>query len=463
MPDDPLRHDFVDRRPPTPGELSATEYNRHAVRTDELADALAAMSPVALSGAYADLSGKPTPGVTFQTPAVVNVKDPAYAAVGDGTADDTTPLSNAKADALSKGLPMYLPKGTYKIAGTLDLRADDLIVIGDGSRLSQLLQSTANVPVAKVAGQHQKIAGLGFRFPAQQSSAQTAAIGLSFGDDAVGSCFQSQFFDLRFVNCAIPLAMNPAISTVAGLFSCQFYGLDITSYSISAIDLTGGNDVGAYATGCVFNNTYINNTTDATTCSSYAVRLRDWDEVVFNQLNIEHGTVNTTDVFALIRVNNLVVNDLHFEKITSSFNGAALVYLSNSRAVINSGTARFNTFSGSGSNPLFRMFGTSKLVVNNWVDNNNTRTTPARPAIDFGSATSSSALLNHVDLGQTTTRRTGGDSTDRAIFQDEIISSVSVPATATSAGVAGQVAYDASYFYQCVAANTWKRTALSTW
>lgn len=40
---------------------------------------------------------------------------------------------------------------------------------------------------------------------------------------------------------------------------------------------------------------------------------------------------------------------------------------------------------------------------------------------------------------------------------------VTPPATATSAGVTGQIAYDANYFYQCVATNTWKRTALASW
>lgn len=40
---------------------------------------------------------------------------------------------------------------------------------------------------------------------------------------------------------------------------------------------------------------------------------------------------------------------------------------------------------------------------------------------------------------------------------------VSAPATASSTGTAGQVAYDSSYFYVCVGTNTWKRTALSTW
>lgn len=40
---------------------------------------------------------------------------------------------------------------------------------------------------------------------------------------------------------------------------------------------------------------------------------------------------------------------------------------------------------------------------------------------------------------------------------------VTPPATAISTGIAGQIAYDSNYFYQCVATNTWKRSALSSW
>lgn len=40
---------------------------------------------------------------------------------------------------------------------------------------------------------------------------------------------------------------------------------------------------------------------------------------------------------------------------------------------------------------------------------------------------------------------------------------VGVPATASSAGVAGQIARDAGFFYTCTATNTWKRVAISTW
>jgi hypothetical protein len=37
-----------------------------------------------------------------------------------------------------------------------------------------------------------------------------------------------------------------------------------------------------------------------------------------------------------------------------------------------------------------------------------------------------------------------------------------VPATAGSAGTAGQVAYDATHFYICIATNTWVRCAIAT-
>jgi hypothetical protein len=40
---------------------------------------------------------------------------------------------------------------------------------------------------------------------------------------------------------------------------------------------------------------------------------------------------------------------------------------------------------------------------------------------------------------------------------------VTAPTSSTSSGEAGQMAYDANYFYVCVAFNSWKRVALSSW
>jgi ABC-type proline/glycine betaine transport system permease subunit len=39
---------------------------------------------------------------------------------------------------------------------------------------------------------------------------------------------------------------------------------------------------------------------------------------------------------------------------------------------------------------------------------------------------------------------------------------VAAPALATSAGKAGQIAFDATHFYVCVALNTWVRATLAT-
>lgn len=37
------------------------------------------------------------------------------------------------------------------------------------------------------------------------------------------------------------------------------------------------------------------------------------------------------------------------------------------------------------------------------------------------------------------------------------------PSAANDTGTAGQICYDASYIYMCVATDTWKRVAISTW
>lgn len=43
------------------------------------------------------------------------------------------------------------------------------------------------------------------------------------------------------------------------------------------------------------------------------------------------------------------------------------------------------------------------------------------------------------------------------------IVAVSAPASATSPGTPGQIAYDANYIYLCVETDTWKRASLATW
>lgn len=49
------------------------------------------------------------------------------------------------------------------------------------------------------------------------------------------------------------------------------------------------------------------------------------------------------------------------------------------------------------------------------------------------------------------------------IFAANLVISNTVPANSSSNGIAGSLRYDSSYIYVCVANNTWKRTAISTW
>lgn len=57
----------------------------------------------------------------------------------------------------------------------------------------------------------------------------------------------------------------------------------------------------------------------------------------------------------------------------------------------------------------------------------------------------------------------GGSEVLRLTTAGLIIQTVDVPANAADTGVAGQIAWDASFFYVCVAANSWTRVAIAAW
>jgi hypothetical protein len=44
-----------------------------------------------------------------------------------------------------------------------------------------------------------------------------------------------------------------------------------------------------------------------------------------------------------------------------------------------------------------------------------------------------------------------------------VLPSTTTPTGPTSTGRKGEIRYDSDYIYICVATNTWKRTAISTW
>jgi len=68
-----------------------------------------------------------------------------FAAVGDGSADDTTAIQNAIDAAESTGRALYLPAGEYYVPGGLT-GAGQVEIFGDGDKLT-ILKSDANTPI----------------------------------------------------------------------------------------------------------------------------------------------------------------------------------------------------------------------------------------------------------------------------------------------------------------------------
>jgi hypothetical protein len=78
----------------------------------------------------------------------------------------------------------------------------------------------------------------------------------------------------------------------------------------------------------------------------------------------------------------------------------------------------------------------------------------------------STSLLKITDTGRITTKQaTLDDGNGKAAFPGgvNIGSGIAVPSSATANGTKGDIAFDSSYLYICIATNSWKRTALAAW
>jgi hypothetical protein len=323
-----------------------------------------------------------------------------------GTADSTTALGDAVTAAAAAGVPLYLPAGTYKITAALNWKIPGLHVITAGAAHTTIRQATDNTPILQLAGQGQRIGGLTLRYAAQQVAASTSAIAVEFGDDTAGSCFLSAFEDLRCYLANTGLAVNPAVTTAAGLFSCYFGNIEIFGYSVRAISLTGSNGGGANCTGCVFDNTYIHNnfTGSDAGSTSWPLFLQGWDEVVFNQLNIEHAQVFSSDACVFSQCGNVVINALHAEHLElSGTPGFGLVGVGTGTGTVqvNGLTVRFGTFTGASLNSVFRVTGGSgqNIICNglNFPAGDGGDSTAAIAVADFNSAAGVSAQVTGIN------------------------------------------------------------------
>ena len=78
-----------------------------------------------------------------------------------------------------------------------------------------------------------------------------------------------------------------------------------------------------------------------------------------------------------------------------------------------------------------------------------------------GVAFNGTADISLPGVDQSGTQDTSGNAATATVATR--VSDTTAPATATDTGTAGEVRYDGSFIYVCVATDTWVRAALSTW
>jgi hypothetical protein len=356
-------------------------------------------SGTATAGAVPVATGSGSGSAWVQSLEAYNVLNPAYSGGADptGAVLSTAAFAACVTAAHAAKMPVTIPAGSYKIDATLNWMLPGLQVITAGAQNTVINMATANTPILQVAGEGQRIGGLTLRYPSQQTSGQTSAIGVEFGDNTVGSCFLSIFEDLRVYQAAKGLATNPSASSSSGLFSCYFGNVEVFGYSISAIDINGGNGVGAGNTGCVFDNTYIHNNFSGTPVISAAwpVILRNWSEVVFNELNIEKCII-PSPALQFAECGNVVINSMHFEGIQAGGTNLAVIGVGSQTGsvVINGLSVRFSTFTGSSSNAIIQFTaGSGQSVQVNGFN---------MPTADGGNQTSQLALVDFNSIPNAT-------------------------------------------------------------
>lgn len=297
-----------------------------------------------------------------------------FGATGDGTTDDTTSLQNAINAAVSQKRPLYIPDPVvaYKVTGPIDMYKSGLRAYGK-SRETTVIRSTAiNVPVVKVGGRNQYVADLRFEYDSQRPSTATAANCIEL-HKPYWSTYERLWSRLgaRGVAIAQQDVVLEEVLTGNTAFSSTFNDIRVHGYTIDGINL---NSYGGGGTGCVWNNTYISNNPTGTkqTPTGYALYINEYDEMVFNQLNIEWGT-HTNDVMLFETTGAIVINGLHIEQVDLASAAFAYIAISDDvRLLIDGASLVWSTLATASTRYFIRAIGDAHANVRGMRHHNNT-------------------------------------------------------------------------------------------
>ena len=229
----------------------------------------------------------------------VSVKD--FGATGDGVTDDTAAIQAA----LLAGKIITFPAGTYLINDALSLNTHTLI--GENNIRTIIKQTTDNKPILQVTGIGGSVRGFHLTYTNNQTYTNSSSKAIEF---VAGSTIFQSFRDIFIDNAAFGIYMGGG-SDLKTMFSCAFDNIRM-SVSHTGIHI---NPVNSGATGSSWNNIYINFRYDGSNQNGfYGVYANFMDEAVFNQLNIESGTIPVA--MLIDNCDGIVVNSLHLEQLT---------------------------------------------------------------------------------------------------------------------------------------------------
>lgn len=296
----------------------------------------------------------------------VSVKD--FGAVGDGVTDDTAAIQAA----LLASKTVYFPNGTYLISDVLTLNTHTLI--GENNVRTIIKQATDNKQILQVTGIGGSVRGFYLTYSNNQAYTNSSSKAIEF---SAGSTIFQSFTDIFIDNAAYGIYMGGG-SSLKTMFSCSFDNIRM-SVSHTGIHI---NPVNSGATGSSWNNIYINFRYSGSNQNAfYGVYANYMDEAVFNQLNIESGTIPIA--MLIDNCDGIVINDLHLEQLTiddspdgtitagfkSLIYGTLTGFVINGCALLNND---FSNLSGDGYY-FFRSDDTAKGFINSIHLRNNTK------------------------------------------------------------------------------------------
>jgi hypothetical protein len=234
-----------------------------------------------------------------------------WGAKGDGITDDTQAIKKA----ISSGLPVYIPVGTYLVTDTLSFQ--NLNVFGAGCKISIIKGniSDSSKPIIGV-GASSVLENIGVQYDPSlitdtEGRDQRVAIRTYGGTDNLALQKGGSIRNMFIQYCGTGISDGGL-----EVFSALFENIEIKNLSWRGFDFYSLN-----RTGNVYINIYIHNIGDPYTVSQGFYLEGEESECSIHQLNVEH--MICSQAIRLINVRGLTATSIHVEgvELMADYNG----------------------------------------------------------------------------------------------------------------------------------------------